>query len=270
LADALAREASPDYGMARDTVRGINEAFIGPLKAGPIGALADTSEAAPNLAAMTGRLFPDTPFEGQAAETARALELMGEIDPSVGGPLVRQQLARQAMEAQQELATGSNQFGGANFAARAFGNPEQRRTVMGALDVVNRPDPNMAFPPLSANAVPARGSDPMAQLVEVLQATGQRHRAGSDTAFNQDIQRQMAGGNVASGAVRSVANIPGIPGRIATGIDDIVARRNAETLADLLMANSEDFNARLTRALNRPRGANRVRAGVAVAAGQED
>jgi hypothetical protein len=49
-----------------------------------------------------------------------------------------------------------------------------------------------------------------------------------------------------------------------------VARRNAETLADLLMANSEDFNARLTRALNRPRGANRIRAGVAVAAGQED
>jgi len=269
LADALARQASPDYGMARDTVRGINEAFIDPLKAGPIGALADAGPA-PNLVNMTGRMFPDTPFEGQAAETARALELMGEIDPSVGGPLVRQQLARQAMEAQQELATGSNQFGGANFAARAFGNPEQRRTVMGALDVVNRPDPNMAFPPLSANAMPARGSDPMAQLVEVLQATGQRHRAGSDTAFNQDIQRQMAGGNVASGAVRSVANIPGIPGRIATGIDDIVARRNAETLADLLMANSEDFNARLTRALNRPRGANRVRAGVAVTAGQED
>jgi hypothetical protein len=269
LADALARQASPDYGMARDTVRGINEAFIDPLKAGPIGALADAGPA-PNLVNMTGRMFPDTPFEGQAAETARALELMGEIDPSVGGPLVRQQLARQAMEAQQELATGSNQFGGANFAARAFGNPEQRRTVMGALDVVNRSDPNMAFPALSANAAPARGSDPMAQLVEVLQATGQRHRAGSDTAFNQDIQRQIAGGNVATGAVRSVANIPGIPGRIATGIDDIVARRNAETLADLLMANSEDFNARLTRALNRPRGANRIRAGVAVTAGQED
>jgi hypothetical protein len=269
LADALARQASPDYAMARDTVRGVNEAFIDPLRAGQIGALADAGPA-PKLENMTGLMFPNTPFEGQAAETARALELMGEIDPSVGGPLVRQQLARQAMEAQQDLATGSNQFGGANFAARAFGNPEQRRTVMGALDVVNRPDPNMAFPALSANAMPARGSDPMAQLVEVLQATGQRHRAGSDTAFNQDIQRQIAGGNVATGAVRSVANIPGIPGRIATGIDDIVARRNAETLADLLMANSEDFNARLTRALNRPRGANRIRAGVAVTAGQED
>jgi hypothetical protein len=270
LARQLAGATSPEFAAARQTVATGRQAFVDPLRRGPIGTIAGQSDVQPNLAAQTEALFPSMPFEGQAAETARALELMGEIDPSVGGPLVRQQLARQAMEAQQELATGSNQFGGANFAARAFGNPEQRRTVMGALDVVNRPDPNMAFPPLSANAMPARGSDPMAQLVEVLQATGQRHRAGSDTAFNQDIQRQMAGGNVASGAVRSVANIPGIPGRIATGIDDIVARRNAETLADLLMAGSEDFNARLTRALNRPRGANRIRAGVAVAAGQED
>jgi hypothetical protein len=270
LARQLAAATSPEFAAARQTVATGRQAFVDPLRRGPIGTIAGQPDVQPKLAGQTEALFPSMPFEGQAAETARALELMGEIDPSVGGPLVRQQLARQAMEAQQELATGSNQFGGANFAARAFGNPEQRRTVMGALDVVNRPDPNMAFPPLSANAMPARGSDPMAQLVEVLQATGQRHRAGSDTAFNQDIQRQMAGGNVASGAVRSVANIPGIPGRIATGIDDIVARRNAETLADLLMANSEDFNARLTRALNRPRGANRIRAGVAVTAGQED
>jgi len=270
LARQLAGATSPEFAAARQTVATGRQAFVEPLRRGPIGTIAGQSDVQPNLTGQTEALFPSMPFEGQAAETARALELMGEIDPSVGGPLVRQQLARQAMEAQQNLATGANQFGGANFAARAFGNPEQRRTIMGALDVVNRPDPNMAFPPLSANAMPARGSDPMAQLVEVLQATGQRHRAGSDTAFNQDIQRQIAGGNVASGAARSVANIPGIPGRIATGIDDIVARRNAETLADLLMANSEDFNARLTRALNRPRGANRVRAGVAVAAGQED
>jgi hypothetical protein len=269
LADALARQASPDYGIARDTVRGINEAFIDPLKAGPIGALADAGPA-PNLENMTGRLFPDTPFEGQAAETARALELMGEIDPSVGGPLVRQQLARQAMEAQQNLATGANQFGGANFAARAFGNPEQRRTVMGALDVVNRPDPNMAFPPLSANATPARGSDPMAQLVEVLQATGQRQRAGSETAFNTEAIENLRGGNLVSGAVKTATNPLGIPARIGQGVDDFLARRNAETLADLLMANSEDFNARLTRALNRPRGANRVRAAATLGAVQED
>jgi hypothetical protein len=270
LARQLAGDTSPEFAAARQTVATGREAFVDPLRRGPIGAIAGQSDVQPNLAGQTEALFPAQPFEGQAAETARALELMGEIDPSVGGPLVRQHLARQAMEAQQQLATGDNQFGGANFAARAFGNPEQRRTVMGALDVVNRPDPNMAFPALNPNAPVARGSDPMAQLVEVLQATGQRHRGGSETAFNTEAINALSGGNLATGVAQSFTNLPGIPGRLAQGIDDWTARRNAETLAEMLMANSEDFNARLTRAINRPRGANRIRAGVAVGAGQED
>ena len=270
LARQLASATSPEFAAARQTVATGRQAFVDPLRRGPIGTIAGQSDVQPNLVAQTEALFPTMPFEGTAEETARALSLMGEIDPTVGGPLVRQHLARQAMEAQQNLATGANQFGGANFAARAFGNPEQRRTVMGALDVVNRPDPNLAFPPLSANAAPARGSDPMERLVEVLQATGQRQRAGSETAFNTEAIQNLRGGNLASGAVKSVTNPLGIPGRIGQGVDDFLARRNAETLADLLMANSEDFNARLTRALNRPRGANRIRAGVAIGAGQED
>jgi len=270
LARQLAAATSPEFAAARQTVATGRQAFVDPLRRGPIGTIAGQSDVQPNLAAQTEALFPSMPFEGQAAETARALELMGEIDPSVGGPLVRQQLARQAMEAQQNLATGANQFGGANFAARAFGNPEQRRTVMGALDVVNRPDPNMAFPPINANAVPPRGSDPMANLVEILMATGQRHQGGSQTAFIQELQQQLRGGNLASGAAQTIAHPPGTFGRIARRIDDLSAQANTNTLADLLMGSSEDFNARLTRALNRPRGANRIRAGVAVTAGQED
>ena len=141
---------------------------------------------------------------------------------------------------------------------------------MGAIDVTAPPPSPLAFPPLNPNAPQAMPSDPMAQLVEVLQATGQRARAGSETAFNQEIQQQLRGGNVASGGSRALLNIPGIPGQLAKWVDDFVARRNAETLADLLMARSEDFNARLTSAINRPRGANRIRAGVAIGAGQED
>jgi len=271
LARQLAGDASPEFSAARQTVATGREAFIEPLRRGPIGAIAGQSDVTPNLAGQTDALFPAMPFEGQAAETARALQLMGEVDPTVAGPLVRQHLARQSMEAQQQLATGDNQFGGANFAARAFGNPEQRRTVMGAIDAAAPPvDPNMAFPPLSPNASQAMPSDPMARLVEVLQATGQRQRAGSETAFNAEAIDALRAGNMASGAVKSVSNPLGVPGRIGQGIDDFFARRSAETLADLLMGSSEDFSNRLTRAINRPRGANRVRAGVALSAGQED
>lgn len=270
IAKEIAAQASPDYRMALQTGATGRAAFVDPLARGPIGTIAGQSDVRPNLVGQTEALFPAQPFEGQAAETAQALGLMGEIDPTVGGPLVRQHLARQAMEAQQALATGDNQFGGANFAARAFGNPEQRRTVMGAIDATAPPPSPLAFPPLNPNVPQAMPSDPMAQLVEVLQATGQRARAGSETAFNQEIQQQLRGGNLASGSVRAGLNIPGIPGQLAKGVDDFVARRNAETLADLLMANSDEFNARLTRAINRPRGANRVRAAATLGAVQED
>lgn len=271
IAKEIAAQASPDYRTALETGATGRAAFVDPLARGPIGALASQSDVRPNLVSQTEALFPAQPFEGQAAETAQALSLMGEIDPNVGGALVRQHLARQAMEAQQALATGDNQFGGANFAARAFGNPEQRRTVMGAIDATApRVDPDMAFPEINPNVQRPMPSDPMAQLVEVLQATGQRHRGGSETAFNAEAIRNLQGGNLATGAAQTITNPAGVFGRVGKGIDDWTARRNAETLADLLMANSEDFNARLTRAINRPRGANRIRAGVTLGAGQED
>lgn len=270
IAKEIASQASPDYRMALETGATGRAAFVDPLARGPIGSIASQPELQPDLAATTGRLFPDAPFRGQAQETARALELMGEVDPSVGGPLVRQHLDRIAMEAQQDLVSGPNQFGGANFAVRAFGNDEQRRNLMGAIDATAPPPSPLAFPPLNPNAPQAMPSDSMARLVEVLQATGQRHQAGSQTAFIQELQQQLRGGNVGSNTVRAGLNIPGIPGQLAKGFDDFVARRNAESLADLLMANSDEFNARLTRAINRPRGANRIRAGATISAGQED
>jgi hypothetical protein len=267
LAKGLIDLSSPSSAQARAIGATGRQTELVPLQRGPLGSIADQPELQPNLEATTGRLFPNAPFRGQAQETARALDLMGE---SVGGPLVRQHLDKIAMEAQQDLVSGPNQFGGANFAVRAFGNPEQRETVMRALDVVNRPDPNMAFPPINANAVSPRGSDPMANLVELLMATGQRHQGGSQTAFIQDLQRQMRGGDVVQESWGSLLNPMRIPGRVAGAVDELTAQANKDTLANLLMGSSEEFNARLTRALNRPRGANRVRAGVAVTAGQED
>lgn len=270
LGKMLVDEASPAYAQARAIGAAGRQGVLAPTQRSPIGSIAAQPELQPTLPGTLGALFPDQWYGGQADETALALELMGEVDPSVGGALVRQQLQRQAMDAQRQLIAGDNDFGGAKFAASAFGNDEQRRTVMGALDVVNRPDPNMAFPPLNQNGTAARGSDPMAALVEVLQATGQRQRQGSDTAFNQEAIAALRGGNLATSAVKSGTNLLSIPGQIGRGIDDFVARQNAQTLADLLMGSSEEFSARLTRAINRPRGANRIRAGVAIGAGQED
>jgi hypothetical protein len=174
------------------------------------------------------------------------------------------------MDSMKDKTGGPNQFGGADFAARMFGNEEQRRAVLGAIDATAPPPSPLDFPPLNPNAPQAMPSDPMAQFVEILQATGQRHRGGSQTAFIQELQEQMRGGNVVQESLGSMLNPMRVPGRVAGAVDDLTAQANKDTLANLLMGSSEEFNARLTRALNRPRGANRVRAGVAVAAGQED
>jgi len=253
LARQLAGDTSPQFAQARQTVATGREAFVEPLRRGPIGAIAGQSDVQPNLAGQTQALFPAQPFEGQAAETARALQMMGEIDPNVGGPLVRQHLARQAAEANQANVGGANQFGGAKFAAQAFGNPLQRETVLGAVDT----------------AAPMASRD-IRDLIEGLSATGQREPQGSMTAFNTQLAQDMSGGNVAGETLASILNPLRVPGRIAGAVDEITTRRNAQTLADLLVANSDEFSARLTRATRRPRGANRIRAGVAFSSGQED
>jgi len=270
IAKEIAAQASPDYRMALLTGATGREAFVDPLAEGAIGTIAGQSGARPNLVGQLESLLPAKPYEGQAAETARALSLMGEIDPSVGGALVRQHLARQFMDSMKDKTGGPNQFGGADFAARMFGNEEQRRAVLGAIDVTAPPPSPLTFPPLNPNAPQAMPSDSMAELVEILQATGQRHQGGSQTAFIQELQRQMRGGDVVQESWVSLLNPMRIPGRVAGAVDELTAQANKDTLANLLMGSSEEFNARLTRALNRPRGANRVRAGVAVTAGQED
>jgi hypothetical protein len=249
----VAGDTSEDFATARLTGATGREAFVEPLRRGPIGAIAGQSEVQPNLAGQTGALFPASPFEGQAQETAQALRLMGEVDPSVPAPLVRQFLAQQAAEAGQANVGGANQFGGAKFAAQTFGNPLQRETVLGAVDT----------------AAPQASRD-IRDLIEGLSATGQRESAGSNTSFNTQMMQDLRGGNAATGAVRSAANPLGFPSQVARAVDDWTARRNAESLAELLLAEPGQFSERLMRAINRPRGANRLRAGVAVAAGQED
>lgn len=249
----LSAQASPDFAAARQTVATGREAFVDPLRRGPIGAMAGQSEVQPNLSGQTNALFPSAPFEGQAQETSQALRLLGEIDPSVSPALVRQYLARQAAEATQGNISGANQFGGAKFAAQTFGNPLQGETVMGAVDTVA---------PMAARDT--------RDLVEALMATGMREPPGSQTAFNTQMMGDLRGGNIGQSAAASLSNPAGIPGRIGRSLDDWVTRRNSEKLAELLLADPQDFSAAVMRSANRPRGGNRIRLATLLSSQQEE
>lgn len=252
LARALASEASPDFAMARLTGATGREAFVDPLKRGPIGAIANQAELQPNLSEQTSALFSPRPFEGAADETTQALRLMSEIDPSVGPSLVRQHLASGANEALQQNMAGPNQFGGAKLAAQLFGNPEQERALLGAVDTVS---------PMASRDV--------RDLVEGLRATGTRETGNSNTSFNEQLLQDMRGGNLGQGVISTAVNPTGIFRRGGEALDNAIARRNSEGLARLLAGPQEDLNAAIVAARSLPRGTNRTRLLAALLQSQE-
>jgi hypothetical protein len=251
VAQEAATRASPDFATARQTVATGREAFVDPLTRGPIGTLAGQAEMRPTLPQQTAALFPAVPAEGQADQTLLALQLMGEVNPQAGPALTRQFLATQANELLQDNATGPNQFGGAKLAAALMGNPEQERALIGAID----------------QAAPFNDAR---RLAEVLRATGQREAGGSQTAFNTQIQEGMRAGNMGQETVQSIVNPTSIPGRLSRRFDNFMAERNAERLAEILMADPATAEREIRRAMIRRSGGNRIRAGVALTQGGED
>ncbi len=237
LARQLAGDTSEDFRMARLTGATGREAFVEPLRAGTIGRLAGQNETTPALAGSPNALFPADPFPGQPAETAQALRLMGEIDPTAPPDLVRQFLGQRAAAATQDLQSGPNQFGGARFAADVFGNPVQRENILGAVDV----------------AAPMASRD-LRDLVEVLAATGTREGPGSQTAFSSGMNEQLRAGGAGSTIGQAVTNPVGIPGQIRRGIGDLNARVNSRKLAEILQSDPQEFSNLVNGLVNRPRG----------------
>lgn len=242
LARMLATEASPDLATARLTTASGHNAFVDPLERGPIGPIASQPKAQPDLPGTTNALFPPQPFEGQPQQTAQALRMMGEVDPNVSPSLVRQHLARQYAEASQQTAAGPNQFGGANFAARTFGNPIQEQTILGAVDT----------------AAPMAARDTR-DLVEILRATGQRERAGSNTSFNNETNTGLNSGDMGQTLVRTALSPTSVLSRLGAYMDKSINTANNKRIAEMLIADPEEATRLLQRAREAPRGGTAVR-----------
>lgn len=245
MARDFASQASPDFATARQTVSTGREAFVDPLKRGPLGTIAGQPELRPTLSQQTGALFPNVPAEGQADQTIQAIRLMNEVEPGSGSALTRQFVATQANEALQDNMTGPNQFGGAKMMATLLGNPEQRRALLGAIDE-------------------AEPFNDARRISEVLSATGMREPVGSQTSFNAQLQQEISGGNLAQEAARAATNPGGIPGRVAQMFDNAMTKGNAERLAAFLMDDPEAARSAILQAQLNRSGGNRARLGIAL------
>ena len=142
------------------------------FEASPSGLLSE----AKTPEAQTAVLFPNPPLPGSERAIGNVFESIKNRDPELAKQLIRQQLEATANKSVSSLtAMGApNEFGGAGFATFLRRNPQVEKNLLSAIE--------------------ASGGNPqnVSGLLDVLQATGQRQRQGSLTAFNKEFLDTMS------------------------------------------------------------------------------
>jgi hypothetical protein len=126
--------------------------------------------------AQAAVLFPKSPLPGSERAIGNVFQSIANRDPELAKQLIRQQLEATANKSVNAVtAMGApNEFGGAGLATFLRRNPQAEKNLL--------------------SAVEASGGNPqnVTGLLDVLQATGQRQRQGSLTAFNKEFLDTMS------------------------------------------------------------------------------
>lgn len=204
----------PRYASARN-IQAWRKSYVEePLERSPTGLLA-SAEKFPEQAKV---IFDPKPLPGSEKAIGDAIRAVAAKDPEAAQQFVRAHLEKTFTELTQKLAGGPNQFGAAAFAADVAGNSQQAKNLKAALEAL----PNGK-----------QVSESFANLLKIFEAQGMRARPGSQTAFNAEIQGQLKGGSIPTEAASAIAS----PSKLLSVVDqikgEIMARRNAERLAEI-------------------------------------
>lgn len=213
--DTELQAASPALAQGRQQYQAITRQFIDPLLQGPIGKLADRDIGTRKAIEV---LFPTNPLPGSAPEIVNAVGNLAQRNPAAARQIVRAHVESVFNEATQQLQSGANQFGGAGFAAVLRGNTQQAENLAAAIQGVGGPQVLQGFD----------------QFLDIMSATGQRQRIGSQTAFNQEAQDILRRG----GAVGEIANTVAtgglkLPGRVKEAYEQWRLGQNTQQIAQL-------------------------------------
>jgi hypothetical protein len=205
--------------------------YLEPIMAGPIGKLANRDIGTRQAIEA---LFPSNPLPGSAREIVDAVGALSQRNPMAARQLVRAHIESTFNEATQALQSGANQFGGAGFAAVLRGNTQQAENLAAAIQGVAGPQALSGFD----------------RFLDIMSATGQRQRIGSQTAFNQEAQDILRRGGMVGEAANTIAT-GGIklPGKVKEAYEQWRLGRNTEQIARLFTApNAIDLFRRLGQA----------------------
>jgi hypothetical protein len=203
--DAYLNAKSPAYAQGSKNFEVAQKTQIGPIKAGPVGQIAEGN---------VGRdvLMPPTPIALYPADIKRTADLLRRKDPNALPDWTRQNLEGIFNETTQKLATGENQFGGPKFASTIAGNKQQRDNLRTLVTETSGMQAWQGFE----------------RFLDVAEAQGQRMPANSATAFNEMIKNELGTGVV------SKALTPFKLSNIVSWAENIQLGRNADVLAKML------------------------------------
>jgi hypothetical protein len=215
-ATSTAPATAGTYEAARAQQAALRQQYLEPLLNGPIGKLAKEDISTRQAA---DALFPQNPIPNSASEVLRAVKNLNNKNPWAARQLVRAHLEGAFNEATQKLQSGPNQFGGATFSAAIRGNPQQAANLSAAIQALHGPEVLNGFD----------------KALRIMEATGQRQRIGSQTAFNQELRDHMKfGGAVAQSAPIIVSAGTKLPGRLEKAYERWNLGRNTEQIAHIL------------------------------------
>lgn len=191
----------PRYASARN-IQAIRQRYVEePLSRSPLGQLA----GAETFPAQAKILFATNPLPGSEGSVRAAVAQVAKADPGAAQQMVRAHLEGAFNEATQANATGPNQFGAPKFTSVIAGNSQQAKNLQAAVTSL----PN--------------GGDRWKALrkgLDIFDAMGTRHHAGSMTDFN----RQMRDGLAIGGASPEIIAAAASPAKWATFANDLKNR----------------------------------------------
>ena len=210
------KDISPEYAQGAKKYETAQKTQIQPLKQGLVGAISKTTGIPEQMIGQQGEiLMPKNPKATFSEDIKRTVELLRRKDPTVAADWTRQELDGLFKQAAREKVTGGNQFGGANFAANIVGNKGQKDNLQALVEASSGKGTWQGFE----------------NMLETMQAQGQRVPAGSATTFNNLLTQEME-----SGGKGAFLKFPlNIPSTIRNGVQAWELGKNTEMLAKMLI-----------------------------------
>lgn len=215
----VADAASPAYKQARATVAQNRQQVVDPMKASPVGDIANMKglPAESAMKAQSEVLMPSAPRALDPLTIHETVRTLSKQDATAARDFVRQNLQAIFDEQAQNLSSGVNQFGGAKFAAQVAGNPRQKDNLQALIEATGGRPAWVGFN----------------RLLDVLEATGKRQAPGSQTAFNQQLAGELSAGGIGT-VPAAIASPQKAMSVIGNAYDNFRFGKNTEEMARLL------------------------------------